>query len=67
MQSSDNDYVDVETVARAYRKSEETVRRWCRDGAIKGAVRVGRDWIIPRKYASGHEPIILPDKGGKRD
>ncbi len=59
MQSSD--YVSVENVAGAYGKSVETVRRWCRIGAIQGAKHVGRDWIIPARFASGAEEIILPD------
>ncbi|MFL5628454.1 MAG: helix-turn-helix domain-containing protein [Ktedonobacteraceae bacterium] len=59
MQSSN--YVSVGNVADAYGKSVETVRRWCRIGAIEGARRVGRDWIIPSRYTSGAEEIILPD------
>ena len=24
-----------------------TVRRWCQQGKVRGAVRIGRDWMIP--------------------
>ena len=56
-----DDFVDVHEVAKAYRKSVETIRRWCRVGAIQGARRIGRDWIIPARYTSGTEEIIFTD------
>jgi excisionase family DNA binding protein len=24
-----------------------TVRRWCQQGKVRGAIRIGRDWMIP--------------------
>jgi excisionase family DNA binding protein len=38
-----------------------TVRRWCQQGKIHGAIRIGRDWMIPATAA-------LPEIGigGKR-
>jgi len=38
-----------------------TVRRWCQQGKVRGAIRIGRDWMIP---ASATLPEIGP--GGKR-
>lgn len=38
-----------------------TVRRWCQQGKVSGATRIGRDWMIPASAA-------LPEigAGGKR-
>jgi excisionase family DNA binding protein len=38
-----------------------TVRRWCQQGKVRGAVRIGRDWMIP-------STTTLPDigAGGRR-
>jgi len=38
-----------------------TVRRWCQQGKVRGATRIGRDWMIPASAA-------LPEigAGGKR-
>ena len=38
-----------------------TVRRWCQQGKVRGAIRIGRDWMIP-------ETATLPEigAGGKR-
>ena len=38
-----------------------TVRRWCQQGKIRGAIRIGRDWMIPAT-------ATLPDigAGGRR-
>ena len=38
-----------------------TVRRWCQQGKIHGAIRIGRDWMIP---ATATLPEI--GAGGKR-
>ncbi len=27
--------------------SPQILRRWCRDGRIPGAVRIGREWRVP--------------------
>ena len=36
--------------AAAYRGcSISLIRRWCREGRVAGAKRVGRDWAIPRE------------------
>ena len=41
--------------------AQVTVRRWCQQGKIHGAIRIGRDWMIPASAA-------LPEigAGGKR-
>jgi excisionase family DNA binding protein len=38
-----------------------TVRRWCQQGKVRGAIRIGRDWMIP-------STATLPDigAGGRR-
>ena len=38
-----------------------TVRRWCQQGKVPGAIRIGRDWMIP-------ETAALPEigAGGRR-
>ncbi len=38
-----------------------TVRRWCQQGKVRGAIRIGRDWMIP-------ETATLPEigAGGRR-
>lgn len=51
------DYVSTEDIAARYDVSPETVRRWCRDGAIPGAIQLGRQWRIPRKWMT--EPLSL--------
>ena len=38
-----------------------TVRRWCQQGKVRGAIRIGRDWMIP---ATATLPEI--GAGGKR-
>ena len=32
-----------------------TVKRWCQDGKIDGAIKPGHDWLIPRKSIDGLE------------
>jgi len=39
-------YLTVQEVAAFYRISRKTVERWCREGRIKTAHRVGRHWAI---------------------
>lgn len=51
--------------------SSHTIRRWCRDGRIPGAVRIGRSWYVPvgaqvmphRQTAAGFRPLTA----GKED
>lgn len=37
-------------VARREKVTENTVRTWCRDGAIWPAYKVGGSWAIPHAY-----------------
>lgn len=59
-------YTDIETVARAYGVSQETVRRWCRDGIIKGAIKARRDWRIPKRYETGTVALDEPQHEGNQ-
>lgn len=38
-------------------KSQITLRRWCREGKISGAVREGREWRVPEnaEYVSAQK------------
>lgn len=60
MQSSE--YVDVEAVAQVYEVTPASVRSWCRKGVIKGAIRAGRKWKIPRRYVVERIDIVLPSE-----
>uniref|UniRef100_A0A6M3IWF5 Putative DNA binding, helix-turn-helix domain containing protein n=1 Tax=viral metagenome TaxID=1070528 RepID=A0A6M3IWF5_9ZZZZ len=40
--------MSVETAAKKWRISSQRVRQWLAAGRIKGAVKVGRDWVIPQ-------------------
>jgi predicted site-specific integrase-resolvase len=55
-------YVLVEEVAKAYNVCEETVRRWCRDGVLIGAIRARRAWRIPKRYAGGTVDLSKQEK-----
>lgn len=59
-------YCTVEDVARVYAVDIDTVRRWCRIGAIEGAIHAGRQWRIPKRYATGGIEIIVDDKERQR-
>lgn len=42
---------DMETAseyAKRHRKSVEQIKVFCRAGRIRGATKVGRDWVIPK-------------------
>ncbi len=47
-------------------QSERTVRDWCAQGKIPGAIKIGRAWIIPRSayaklFGTAHPPDnVLP-------
>jgi excisionase family DNA binding protein len=64
MQSSD--YVAPEDIAEHYGVSTETVRRWCREHRVPGALQLGRQWRIPKKWMDGGLEVSLGDekKGG---
>jgi hypothetical protein len=60
-------YCTASDIAKSYGRGVQTIQKWCRIGAIRGARRVGRDWIIPSRYASGAEEIILTDQQREDD
>ncbi len=49
---ADNRLWTVEEIAEALRVGEEAVRRWCRDGKIRDAVKVGRRWLVKESTLS---------------
>lgn len=51
------DFVTVSEAAALRKASPETIRRWCRDGWLKGARHVGaRSWLVPRAELMKFEP-----------
>lgn len=50
-------------VADRLGRDASTVRRWCRDGTLPDAQRVGRDWVVP---ARALEKWTLPTARGRR-
>lgn len=42
------DYLKIENIAKAWRISPRRVQAMCAAGKIEGAVRFGRDWMIPK-------------------
>jgi excisionase family DNA binding protein len=55
-------YYTVEEVARILRKHENTIRRWCNDGTLKGARKFGNDWYIPRATIDPETPTPREEK-----
>lgn len=41
--------LSVQAVADRLGRDPSTVRRWCREGTLPGALRLGRDWMVPEK------------------
>ena len=46
-------YMTVAQAAETWGISQPRIRQWLADGRIKGAQKVGRDWLIP---ASAERP-----------
>jgi hypothetical protein len=44
-------YMNVAQAAQAWRISPPRIRQWLADGRIMGAMKIGRDWLIPAKAA----------------
>jgi excisionase family DNA binding protein len=42
-------YITVKEAALVWAASEPRVRQWLQAGRIKGARKLGRDWLIPAK------------------
>ena len=55
------DLLTTKQAADRHGVAANTVRLWCRQGKVRGAVRIGRDWMIP---ADATLPEIGP--GGRR-
>lgn len=61
------DYIKIEEAARQWNVSTRRVQSLCADGRIPGAMRLGRDWMIPKnaprpadgrtKAAKSAEPV----------
>ena len=41
-------FITVKEYSEKYKKSVEQVKVFCRKGRIKGAKKIGRDWMIPK-------------------
>ena len=46
---SNQNLLTVQEVANLLRVSRSTVWRWCRDGTLTSAVKVGRNWRIHKQ------------------
>jgi hypothetical protein len=45
-----NKYITVTQVAGLENVTGARVRQWLKQGRIKNAIKMGRDWIIPNNY-----------------
>lgn len=43
-----NDYIAIAEYAKAIGKSVVTVRQKCERGTLPGAVKIGKNWIVPK-------------------
>ncbi|MEW5772730.1 MAG: helix-turn-helix domain-containing protein [Thermodesulfobacteriota bacterium] len=57
------DLLPASVVADRLSRDPSTVRRWCRDGILPGALRVGRDWVVPAQSLEHWTP---PTARGRR-
>ncbi len=57
-----NDYIKLKEAAQKWGVSERRVQALCGKNKIDGAVRMGRDWMIPR---NAEKPIDGRSKAGK--
>ena len=59
-------YQTVGQVAKRYGVAEGTVRYWCREGLLAGAVKMGEKrrgvWLIPETALEGFEPPRGPQE-----
>lgn len=58
------DYLKIEEVAKKWSLSTRRVQSLCSQGKIEGAVRFGRDWMIPK---NSNRPIDGRTKAGRKD
>ena len=59
--------ITAEKAAKILRLKPVTVRVLCRAGQIEGAVKIGRDWVIPDRptYTNRRGPGRPPIRKGK--
>jgi excisionase family DNA binding protein len=55
--TQESPYYTPEQAAVIIQKTADTVRRLCQRGAIPGARKIGREWLIPR---ASIDPAPLP-------
>ena len=53
---------NVKMIAEKWEMTERHIQRLCKNGEIKGAQKIGRDWIIPE---TAEKPIDKRTKQGK--
>ena len=56
-------YITVREAAKRYGTTEQTVRRWCREGAID-AEHIGRKWLSSDMERPAR---VLADEAGQSD
>ena len=49
-------YMTVKEAARYLNRSESLVRKLCSQGKIKGAIKIGTNWLIPKKAIVRYTP-----------
>ncbi len=57
------DVISVQNAAKAWNLSERRVQKLCVEGRIRGAVRMGRMWLIPKDAV---KPDDMRKQRGKR-
>jgi transposase len=58
------DYMTIADAAKLWRRSANTIRRWCQRAQIPGATKFGKQWAVPRTAtppqlptgAAAHQP-----------
>ncbi len=58
------DYLKIEEVAKKWELSTRRVQSLCSQGKIEGAVRFGRDWMIPK---NAKRPVDGRTKAGRKE
>lgn len=49
------DVISVQTAAKAWNLSERRVQKLCEEGRIRGAMRMGRMWLIPKNASKPND------------
>lgn len=57
------DYIKIEEVAQLWNVTPRRVQALCAEGKVEGAIRFGRDWMIPKNT---QKPIDGRTKAGRR-